>query len=65
VDNLTSHGGGRVGERIAGTGCELVYLPSYSPDLNPIDEAFAKFKDILREIGACTKESLIEAIRLL
>jgi transposase len=65
VDNLSSHGGGRVGELIAGRGCELVYLPSYSPDLNPIDEAFPKVKDILREIGARTKESLIEAMRLL
>jgi transposase len=39
-----------------------VYLPSYSPDLNPIEEALSKIKHILRKIGARTKEALIEAM---
>jgi transposase len=39
-----------------------VYLPSYSPEYNPIEEAFAKIKHILRKIGARTKEALIEAM---
>lgn len=47
-------------------GCELVYLPSYlpsySPDLNPIEEAFAKIKNLLRKAAARTKETLVEAI---
>ncbi len=44
MDNLSSHRGGRVRELIEGKGCELLYLPPYSPDLNPIEEAFAKVK---------------------
>jgi transposase len=44
-----------VRELIEEKGCELVYLPSYSPDLNPIEEAFAKVKHLLRKIGARTK----------
>jgi hypothetical protein len=44
------------------SGCELLYLPPYSPDLNPIEEAFSKVKRLLRVIGARTKEALVEAI---
>ena len=47
---------------IEARGCELLYLPSYSPDLNPIEEALSKIKHILRKISARTKELLIEAI---
>jgi transposase len=42
IDNLLAHKGERVRELIEGRGCELLYLPPYSPDLNPIEEAFAK-----------------------
>ena len=42
MDNLSSHKGPRVRALIEGRGCELMYLPPYSPDLNPIEEAFAK-----------------------
>lgn len=62
MDNLSSHKGGRVKELIEERGCELLYLPSYSPDLNPIEEAFAKLKGLLREAGARTREALIEAM---
>ena len=47
MDNLSSHKGGRVSELIEGRGCQLLYLPPYSPDLNPIEEAFAKLKALL------------------
>ena len=40
----------------------MLYLPPYSPDLNPIEEAFSKVKALLRVIGARTKEALVEAI---
>jgi transposase len=51
-----------VRELIEGRGCELIYLPPYSPDLNPIAEALSKVKHILRKICARTKEGLIEAM---
>jgi transposase len=60
MDNLSAHKGGRVRELIEARGCELVYLPPYSPDLNPIEEAFAKVKGLLRRAGARTRETLIE-----
>jgi transposase len=40
----------------------VLYLPLYSPDLNPIEEAFAKIKGLLRKVGARTHEALLEAI---
>jgi transposase len=42
MDNLSSQKGGRVRELIEKRGCKLLHLPPYSPDLNPIEEAFAK-----------------------
>ena len=62
MDNLSSHKGGRVREIIEGKGCELLYLPPYSPDLNPIEEAFAKLKGLLRKSGARSREALVEAM---
>jgi transposase len=48
MDNLSAHKRGRVGEIIEGRGREIIYLPPYSsPDLNPIEEAFAKLKGLL------------------
>src|SRR3712207_5959968 len=49
MDNLGAHRPKRVRELIEERNCELVYLPSYSPDLNPIEEAFAKIKNLLRK----------------
>ena len=49
-------------ELIEQRGCELYYLPAYSPELNPIEEAFAKIKDTLRRAGARTKGALVEAL---
>jgi transposase len=62
MDNLTAHKGERVGELVEGRGCELLYLPPYSPDLNPIEEAFSKIKGILRKAEARSRQALIEAI---
>jgi transposase len=64
MDNLSAHKGGRVKEIIEGRGCELLYLPPYSPDLNPIEQAFSKVKGLLRKAEARTRESLIEAMGL-
>jgi transposase len=62
MDNLSAHKGGRVKEIIEGKGCELVYLPPYSPDFNPIEQAFSKVKGLLRKTQARTREALIEAM---
>ncbi|MCA1838623.1 MAG: IS630 family transposase [Actinobacteria bacterium] len=62
MDNLGAHKGERVRELIQERGCELLYLPPYSPDLNPIEEAFSKVKALLRRTGARTREALIEAM---
>jgi transposase len=62
MDNLGAHRPKRIRELIEQQGCELVYLPAYSPDYNPIEEAFAKIKNLLRKAAARTKEALVEAI---
>lgn len=62
MDNLSAHKGERVRELIEERGCQLLYLPPYSPDLNPIEEAFAKIKALLRRAAARTRETLIEAL---
>jgi transposase len=62
MDNLGAHRPKRVRELIEQQGCQLIYLPSYSPDLNPIEEAFSKIKNLLRKATARTKEALVEAI---
>ena len=64
VDNLSAHKGGRVKEIVEAAGCELAYLPPYSPDLNPIEQAFAKVKRLLRRAEARTREALVEAMGL-
>jgi len=51
-----------VRELVEEAGCGLLYLPAYSPDLNPIEEAFAKIKAILRKAEARTREGLIETL---
>ena len=62
MDNLSAHKGERVRRLIEDRGCILLYLPPYSPDLNPIEEVFSKIKQLLMVIGARTKEALVEAI---
>ncbi len=62
MDNLSIHIGERVRQAISARGCQLLFLPSYSPDLSPIEEAFSKLKAFLRRVGARTPEILQEAI---
>jgi transposase len=62
MDNLSSHKVARVRELIKSKGCELIYWPPYSPNLNPTEEAFAKLKALLRRAGARTRDALIEAM---
>jgi transposase len=62
MDNLSAHKGRRIRDLIEQRGCELLYLPSYSPDLNPIEEAFSKMKGLLRKAEARSREALLDAI---
>ncbi len=62
LDGLGAHRTRKVGELIEARGADLVFLPSYSPDLNPIEEAFSKIKALVRKEGARLREALVEAI---
>lgn len=62
MDNLSAHKGQRVRELIEGEGCELIYLPPYSPDFNPIEQAFSKLKGYLRAACARSQDTLMEVI---
>lgn len=62
LDNLAVHQAKNVRALIEARGCELWFLPAYSPDLNPIEEAFSKLKAGLRRLGARTHDGLLEAI---
>ena len=62
LDRLGAHRPKRIRELIEARGAELVFLPSYSPDLNPIEAAFSKIKNALRKVGARAHEALVEAI---
>jgi transposase len=62
LDNLSAHKHSLVRTLIEACGCEVWYLPAYSPDLSPIEEAFAKLKTLLRRAAARTKSALLDAI---
>ena len=62
MDNLSAHKAERVRELIEGEGCELIYLPPYSPDYNPIRQAFSKIKGYLRAACARNQDTLMEVI---
>ena len=62
LDNLTSHKTRQVREAFAALGVEVWYLPPYSPDLNPIELCWSKFKALLKQSAARTYEALSEAI---
>ena len=62
MDNLSAPKGEKVRELIEGRGCELLYLPPYSPELNPIEEAFSKIKGLMRKAEARSREALLEAL---
>jgi transposase len=62
MDNLTAHKGERIRDLTEQSGCELLYLPTYSPEFNPKEEAFSKIKALVRKAKARTREALLEAI---
>jgi transposase len=62
MDNLGAHRPRRVRELIEKRGAELVFLPPYSPDLSPIEEAFSKIKGLVRKAGARSHEALLGAM---
>ena len=62
LDNLSSHKVAGIAEAITAHGAQLVYLPPYSPDLNPIEQAFAKFKAALRQAAERTRDGLWRVI---
>jgi transposase len=64
MDNLSSHKGQRVRELIEAKGASLRYLPPYSPDFNPIENAFAKLKALLRKAAERTVGALWDRIGL-
>lgn len=62
LDNLSAHKVAGVREQIEAAGARLLYLPPYSPDLNPIEQAWSKLKQILRSLKARTVEALETAV---
>jgi len=62
MDNLSSHKGQKVRQTIETAGATLLYLPPYSPDFNPIENAFAKLKALLRKAAERTIDGLWTAI---
>ncbi len=62
MDNLASHKTPAVREAIETAGAELRFLPPYSPDFNPIENAFAKLKALLRKVAARTRDALWSAV---
>jgi putative transposase len=62
LDNLGSHKAKAVRQAIKGAGAKLIFLPKYSPDLNPIEQVFAKLKHLLRKAAARTPDAVCNAI---
>jgi transposase len=58
LDNLSSHKGPRVGQLIRSVNADVLYLPPYSPDFNPIENAFSKIKQALRSLGLRIMDAL-------
>jgi putative transposase len=62
MDNLGSHKSKAVRQLIRSAGAKLIFLPKYSPDLNPIEQVFAKLKHLLRKAAARTAETICAAV---
>ena len=62
LDNLSIHLGPRIKQAIEARGCRLLFLPAYSPDFSPIEEAFSKLKTLLRRAGVRSRQALQEAM---
>lgn len=65
MDNVPTHKVCGVEEAVTATGASILYLPPYSPDLNPIEQVFAKIKTLLRKAATRTREALDTAIATL
>lgn len=63
MDNLSSHKSARTRAALEAAGARLLFLPPYSPDLNPIEMVFAKVKQLLRSLGCRTKDALWNAMQ--
>jgi transposase len=64
LDNLSVHKAASMRQASEARHCQLLFLPPYSPDFTPIEQAFSKIKAILRRLGARTKEALWEAMQV-
>ena len=64
LDNLSVHKADSIRQAIAARGCNVLFLPPYSPDFTPIEQAFSKVKALLRGLGARARDALLEAIGL-
>ena len=62
MDNLAAHKRPDVAEAIWATGADVLFLPPYSPDYNPIEKVWAKLKDILRRLTTLTREAFDSAV---
>jgi transposase len=62
MDNLSAHRNARVRRMIEAAGCEVVFTPPYSPEFNPIEEAWAKIKDIIRRLETRTRDAFDSAV---
>ncbi len=63
LDNASIHKGGRIEHLVATAGCRVLYLPPYSPDLNPIEKCWSKIKTHLRKAKARTRAELEKALQ--
>jgi transposase len=64
IDNLPAHKSVRVNAAVEGVGCVLVYLPPYSPDLNPIENMWSKVKASIRSAAARTLDAVVNAVEV-
>jgi len=64
LDNLSVHKAASIRQALEARQCQLLFLPPYSPDFTPIEQAFSKLKAVLRRLGARTTEALWEAMRV-
>jgi transposase len=62
VDNVGAHKPDRIRAVVEAAGCRLVFLPAYSPDFSPVEEAFSKLKTLIRAAAARTRQALDAAI---
>ncbi len=65
MDNLSAHKVAGIAQAIAAAGASILYIPAYSPDLNPIEQLFAKLKALLRKAAARTRDELWDIIGFL